>query len=220
MSDTLRDNIPHTSARHGLLVWLTGLSGSGKTTLAQTLQATWNTSHHPVMLLDGDVLRRGLCADLGFSEQDRSENMRRVAHVAELFLQQGFLVLAAFISPLEQDRARVRQIIGASRMLEVYVSCSLQECERRDVKGLYRRARAGEIPAFTGISAPYEAPQSPDLILDTETQNTASCVRQLHHTIQARLQIPPGPLEAVQDLSREDGGTTRGSAESRVRWNS
>jgi adenylyl-sulfate kinase len=196
MSDTLRD-IPHTSPQHGLLVWLTGLSGSGKTTLAQALQTAWGTSHKPVMLLDGDVLRRGLCADLGFSEQDRAENMRRVAHVAELFLQQGFLVLAAFISPLEADRARVRQIVGTSRMLEVYVSCSLQECERRDVKGLYRRARAGEIPAFTGISAPYEAPQAPDLVLDTETLNPASCVRLLHQTIEARLQALAGPLEAA-----------------------
>jgi adenylylsulfate kinase len=195
MSDTRQGNIPHTPASHGLLVWLTGLSGSGKTTLAQALQAAWSASHQPVMLLDGDVLRRGLCADLGFSEQDRAENMRRVAHVAELFLQQGFLVLAAFISPLEADRARVRQIVGESQMLEVYVRCSLQECERRDVKGLYRRARAGEIPAFTGISAPYEAPQTPDLILDTENGNTANCVHLLHQTILTKLQTPAGPRE-------------------------
>lgn len=198
MSDIRQDDLHRTSARHGLLVWLTGLSGSGKTTLAQALQAAWSTSHQPVMLLDGDVLRRGLCADLGFSEQDRAENMRRVAHVAELFLQQGFLVLAAFISPLEADRARVRQIVGTSQMLEVYVRCSLQECERRDVKGLYRRARAGEIPAFTGISAPYEVPQAPDLILDTENGNTANCVHLLHQTILAKLQMPAEPREPAR----------------------
>lgn len=187
----MQEPLLHASSRHGLLVWLTGLSGSGKTTLAQSLHAQWPDAHRPVMLLDGDVLRRGLCADLGFSEQDRAENMRRVGHVSELFLQQGFIVLAAFISPLEQDRMRVRQIVGASHMLEVYVRCSLQECERRDVKGLYRRARAGTIPAFTGISAPYEVPQVPDLVLDTEHHDLATCTRQALNAIRARLQNPP-----------------------------
>lgn len=180
----------NTAEKRGLLVWLTGLSGSGKTTLAQALHIHFEGLPQPVMLLDGDILRRGLCADLGFSEQDRAENMRRVGHVAELFLQQGFLVLAAFISPLEQDRARIRQIVGTDRMLEIHVRCSLQECERRDVKGLYQRARAGEIPAFTGISAPYEAPQTPDLVLDTEHLDVASCTQQALSAIRARLQQP------------------------------
>lgn len=183
----MQESNPHAPGQRGLLIWLTGLSGAGKTTLAQALHQYFSGLPQPAILLDGDILRRGLCADLGFSPRDRAENMRRVGHVAELFLQQGFLVLAAFISPLEQDRTCVRRIVGEASMLEVYLRCSLVECERRDVKGLYRRARAGEVTAFTGISAPYEVPQTPHLVLDTEHLDLTSCLQQAVTAIQARL---------------------------------
>lgn len=196
---TLSPSGSETQSPGGLLVWLTGLSGSGKTTLAQAIERECLHAGR-TLLLDGDLLRKGLCADLGFSEADRHENMRRVGHVASLFLQQEFLVLAAFISPLEQDRQRVRQIVGPARMLEIYVKCSLEECERRDVKGLYRRARAGEIPSFTGISAPYEAPAQPDLVVDTEHSGIEACAGQVIHAIQARLAVCARPAPARQQL--------------------
>ncbi len=165
ISTVLRTVLMENSGRPARVVWLSGLSGAGKTTLADALSL--RLREQGVAQLDGDELRRGLCADLGFCDHSRAENLRRAAHVARLMSDAGLTVVCAFISPLERDRRQVREILG-ERLLEVFVDTSLAECERRDPKGLYRRARAGEIPAFTGVSAPFEAPTSSDLVLRTE----------------------------------------------------
>ena len=156
----------------GAIFWLTGLSGSGKSTIASTVNRALFERGYSATVLDGDNLRHGLCADLGFSDADRKENIRRAAHVARLFAENGFVVLASFISPTRADRDAARAIAGSGEIAftEVYVEASLEACERRDPKGLYKRARAGEIPRFTGVDSPYEPPTSPELTLSTETQ--------------------------------------------------
>ena len=149
-----------------LVIWFTGLSGSGKTTLASHLQASLLKKGFKTYLLDGDVLRTGLNVDLGFSAPDRTENIRRAAEVARLFSQAGFIVLATFISPFEKDRIKAKEIIG-SDFLEVFVECPIEICEKRDPKGLYKKARAGMIKDFTGISSPYEHPTKPAIVIST-----------------------------------------------------
>lgn len=165
------------SRRYGMsrTVWLTGLSGSGKSTLALALSDSLQLQGLACVVLDGDVLRHSLCRNLGFSAADRSENIRRVAQVASLFNQAGAMAIVAMISPMVADRDNARSILGAHRMLEVYLSTPLEVCERRDPKGLYRRARAGEITDFTGISAPYQAPCQAQLVLDTGQLPLAEC---------------------------------------------
>ena len=148
-------------------IWLTGLSGSGKSTLANEMEKRLNIAGKHTMLLDGDNIRMGLNRDLGFSERDRAENLRRVAEVAKLMNDAGLIVLAAFISPFEADRCRAREIVGAENFVEIYVSTPLEVCEKRDVNGLYKRARSGEISNFTGISSPYEKPQHSQIEIDT-----------------------------------------------------
>ena len=148
-------------------LWFTGLSGSGKSTLANEIEKRLFSMGKHTMLLDGDNIRMGLNKNLGFKEQDRIENIRRVAEVAKLMNDAGLIVLTAFISPFAQDRERARDIIGDEDFIEIYVSTSLEDCEKRDVKGLYKKARNGEIPNFTGICSPYEAPVNPDIIIDT-----------------------------------------------------
>jgi len=150
------------------VIWFTGLSGSGKTTLATLLEEKLRAKSFHTTLLDGDVIRRGLNKDLGFSDADRRENIRRIAEVSKLFIDSGVIVLSAFISPYEADRAMVREIIGKENMIEVFVDCQLEVCERRDVKGLYKKARAGQLPGFTGISSPYERPSAPDVVIATD----------------------------------------------------
>ncbi|HEX3582901.1 MAG TPA: adenylyl-sulfate kinase [Thermoanaerobaculia bacterium] len=147
----------------GAVVWLTGLSGSGKTTVAEALGAQLNRAGHTAYVLDGDRLRNGLNADLGFSPNDRAENIRRAGEVAALFADAGMIAIAAFISPYREGRENARRAAGRERFFEVFLDTPLEECERRDVKGLYRRARGGEIADFTGVSAPYEPPAAPDL---------------------------------------------------------
>ncbi|WGT61702.1 adenylyl-sulfate kinase [Variovorax paradoxus] len=147
-------------------LWLTGLSGAGKTTLAKALAQTLEDSGRRCVVLDGDALRLGLNRDLGFSPAERSENIRRTAEVARLMNDAGLLVVAALISPLRVDRAQARLIVGARRFFEIHVSTPLDVCEAADVKGLYRKARLGELAQFTGVSAPYEAPEGPSLAID------------------------------------------------------
>jgi len=147
-------------------LWLTGLSGAGKTTLARTLAQTLNDSSRRCAVLDGDALRCGLNRDLGFGPDDRSENIRRTAEVARLMNDAGLIVVAALISPLRVDRARASAIVGARHFLEIHVSTPLDVCEAADVKGLYRKARRGELSQFTGVSAPYEVPEAPRLAID------------------------------------------------------
>ncbi|MDM4767550.1 adenylyl-sulfate kinase [Pelomonas sp. SE-A7] len=169
-----------------LTVWLTGLSGSGKSTLARELLAQRLFAGEQVAVLDGDVLRAGLCKDLGFSTADRHENIRRVAEVARLMNDAGVTVICALISPLRADRQMARQIIGREAFVEVHVAASLEACERRDPKGLYKKARAGQIPMFTGIDSPYEEPESPDLVLDTDEQTLGDSVLRLLAVVQGR----------------------------------
>ena len=149
------------------LIWLTGLSGSGKTTLALRLEQFFFCKGFKVFVLDGDNVRTGLCKDLGFSEEDRKENLRRVGEVARLMLEAGLIVISAFISPSKEDRMAIRTIVGEERFIEVFVNCTVEECEKRDVKGLYAKARKGIIPNFTGVSAPYDQPLLPDVEVRT-----------------------------------------------------
>lgn len=148
-------------------IWLTGLSGSGKSTIANALEVALLAHGKHTFLLDGDNMRMGLCRDLGFSDQDREENIRRVAEVARLFVDAGLIVITAFISPFRNDRALARTIIGEEAFVEVFVDTPLEECERRDPKGLYGKARAGLIKNFTGIDSTYEPPEAPDLSIET-----------------------------------------------------
>ena len=158
-------------------LWFTGLSGAGKSTVAYALEKRLIDTGHTCMVLDGDNIRHGLNQDLGFSPRDRSENIRRVAEVARLFNEAGLIVITAFISPYRADRDLARRIIGEDRFIETFVAAPLDECERRDTKGLYAKARAGQIPEFTGVSAPYEQPESPGLILDTKTHSVEDLVQ-------------------------------------------
>lgn len=164
----------------GTIVWFTGLSGSGKSTLATALEARLLEEGRPAFVLDGDNVRHGLCADLGFDDASRRENVRRVAHVSALFAQAGVVVLTAFISPFRAERALARSLVPAGAFLEVHVATPLEECERRDPKGLYGRARSGQIPNFTGIDSPYEAPESPELTIDTTGRTLEALVEVVH----------------------------------------
>lgn len=165
------------SGHKAVTVWCTGLSGSGKSTIAQKVEAELFATGRPIYRLDGDNLRLGLNGNLGFSLQDRSENIRRTAEVAKLFNDAGISVICSLISPLAEDRERARKIIGAESFLEVFVSTPLEECERRDPHGLYKKARAGELTSFTGIDSPYEAPTSPALVVDTSKQTVEASVQ-------------------------------------------
>ncbi len=178
-----RDDRQKITGHKGATVWFTGLSGSGKSTIAVAVEkALWDRGVASYVL-DGDNIRHGLNSDLGFSPEDRTENIRRIGEVAKLFTDAGVVNLTAFISPYRADRDRVRGIMAAGDFIEVHVDCPIEECERRDVKGLYAKARAGKIPEFTGISAPYEAPEKPELVLRTaelsEEQSVAKVLEYL-----------------------------------------
>ena len=149
------------------ILWFTGLSGSGKSTLAHAVEDRLYEMACRTYVLDGDNVRHGLCGDLGFSDQDRVENIRRVGEVAKLFTEAGVITLTAFISPFIADRDRVRGLVKDGDFIEIYCQCALEVCESRDVKGLYKKARAGEIPEFTGINSPYEEPKNAEIIVDT-----------------------------------------------------
>ena len=156
------------NGHRGGLFWFTGLSGAGKSTLAHSVEENLHQQGYRTFVLDGDNVRHGLCADLSFSDDDRKENIRRIGHMAMLYVEAGIVVLTAFISPFRADRENVRKIAGPD-FHEIYCKCSLDVCEERDVKGLYKRARAGEIADFTGISSPYEEPDNSELTVDTES---------------------------------------------------
>ena len=161
------------------LVWFTGLSGAGKSTIAHAVEERLYSQGCRTFVFDGDNVRHGLCADLGFSPAHRAENLRRIGEMCKLFLEAGIISLAAFISPLAADRATLRRMFALGEFFEIYCKCSLEICEARDTKGIYQRARRGALPDFTGISAPYEAPEQPDLILHTATQSLDECVAQV-----------------------------------------
>lgn len=168
------------------LIWLTGLSGSGKTTLAGGLEAALFKQGFHTYALDGDNVRQGLCKDLGFSERDRAENIRRIGEVASLMLDAGLIVIASFISPFRREREMVREMLESGEFVEVYLSAPLAVCEERDPKGLYQKARTGEIGNFTGISSPYEAPEAPDVIIDSSVQSLDESVTRVLDELRRR----------------------------------
>ncbi len=170
--------------QRGRVFWMVGLSGSGKSTLARTAEQTLHQQGKLTMLLDGDNLRAGVNSNLGFSAQDRTENIRRAAEVAKLFAQCGIITICSLISPTEEVRAQARSIIGEA-FVEVYIQCPLEVCEQRDVKGLYAKARRGEIKDFTGISAPFEPPAKADIVLNTAAQSLEDCHQVLVDNISA-----------------------------------
>ncbi len=162
-----------------VILWFTGLSGAGKSTLAHAVEKALFDKGCRTFVFDGDNVRHGLCADLGFTTEDRQENIRRIGEMSKLFLEAGVITLTAFISPFQADRNRVRDLVRNDEFIEVYCKADLDVCESRDVKGLYAKARRGEIKDFTGISSPYEPPQHPELILDTGVKTLGACVSQV-----------------------------------------
>jgi len=173
------------NGHRGAVLWFTGLSGAGKSTLAHAVEERLYAMGAHTFVIDGDNVRHGLCADLTFSDADRVENIRRVGEVAGLFVEAGVLTLTAFISPFHNDRAKVREILGDD-FIEVHCDTALDVCEARDVKGLYQRARAGEIADFTGISSPYEAPEKPEIRVDTGAGELSDCVQQVMDYLMAQ----------------------------------
>ncbi|MBF0625241.1 MAG: adenylyl-sulfate kinase [Magnetococcales bacterium] len=195
-----RQDRERKNGHRGLIIWFTGLSGSGKSTLAQAVEARLHREDFHTYTLDGDNMRHGLCADLGFSNEDRIENIRRIGEVARLFVDGGNIVLAAFISPFASDRQKVRNLVDPGSFFEVHCNCSLEICESRDIKGLYRKARAGQIRDFTGISSPYEVPRNPELILDTGASTVETCVEQVFEAVRERVRL--GEAMALRDANR------------------
>ena len=173
----------HTS----FLIWITGLSGSGKSTIANALEVKLHENGVNTYLLDGDNIRNKINKDLKFSPEDRKENIRRISEISNLFMDAGLVVLAAFVSPYRQDREYVKEIVGQDNIINVYVNTSLEECERRDIKGLYKKARAGEIKNFTGVNAPYEAPINPDVEINTEKISIEESVEKIMITVNKKL---------------------------------
>ncbi|UEX90323.1 adenylyl-sulfate kinase [Staphylococcus ratti] len=172
------------------VLWFTGLSGSGKSTLSVALEKALFERGINTYRLDGDNVRHGLNQNLGFSPEDRQENIRRIAEVSKLMIDAGLLTLTAFISPYKEDRAHAREIVESSEFIEIYTKASIETCESRDPKGLYQKARRGDIPEFTGISAPYEAPESPEITIDTEQQTIEEAVNTILHYLEVHEYIP------------------------------
>lgn len=183
------------NGHRGAILWFTGLSGSGKSTLAHAVEEVLHQRGCRTFVLDGDNIRHGLCSDLGFSNKDRVENIRRIGEVTKLFMEAGVIVLTAFISPYRADRKCVRDMFDRNDFIEIYCDASIEICEARDIKGLYKKARAGQLAEFTGISAPYEAPETPDLTVNTGTASLDFCVEQVMKEIISRgicaLQLDP-----------------------------
>jgi adenylylsulfate kinase len=185
---TDRENV---LGQRGVTIWLTGLSGSGKSTIAVAAEHALVERGRLAYVLDGDNVRHGLNSNLGFSPEDRTENIRRIGEVAKLFTDAGVIVFSSFISPYRADRDAVRALMEPGDFVEVLVDATVETCESRDVKGLYQKARAGEIPEFTGISAPYEAPEKPEITLDTNTQSIEESVQQVLEHLESKGYLAP-----------------------------
>ncbi len=168
------------------ILWFTGLSGAGKSTLANAVEDALHNMGTRTYVLDGDNIRHGLCKDMGFSDADRKENIRRIGEVSKLFVDAGTVALTAFISPFRSDRDAVRELVPEGDFIEIYCKCSLDVCEERDPKGLYKKARAGEIPEFTGISSPYEEPLNPEITVETDKQSLGESVEQVIDALRER----------------------------------
>lgn len=197
MPDTPRNIVRHEGVitrqdrenllgQKGCVAWFTGLSGSGKSTVARAAEELLTKDGRLVYVLDGDNVRHGLCSDLGFSDEDRTENIRRIGHVAQILADAGAIVLTAFISPFRADRQKVREVVGENEFLEVFVDAPIEVCESRDPKGLYKKARAGDIPEFTGISSPYEPPEQPALQLPTGQLSLDECAASVRDMLHKR----------------------------------
>ena len=171
-----RENL---NGHKGAILWLTGLSGSGKSTLAHAVEEELHKMDMHTFVLDGDNIRQGLCKDLGFSDKDRTENIRRIGEVSKLMVDAGIIVLTAFISPFRKDRQIARDLVQKGDFIEIFCKAPLDICEQRDPKGLYKKARAGQIPEFTGISSPYEEPENAELIIETGNKSVDECVEQI-----------------------------------------
>lgn len=185
-----RERRQQLNGHRSAAIWFTGLSGSGKSTLAHAVEERLYRMKCRTFVLDGDNVRHGLCGDLGFSEDSRKENIRRIGEVVKLFVEAGMITLTAFISPFSADRLRARQLLEPGDFIEVYCRCPLEICESRDVKRIYQRARAGMIHDFTGISSPYEEPEQPELVVDTGTTPLEQCVAQVIGDLYDRGIIP------------------------------
>ena len=171
------------------VIWFTGLSGSGKSTLAGQLETYFHNQGYSTYILDGDNIRSGLNNDLDFSDGSRKENIRRIAEVSKLFVDAGVIVLTAFISPFKEDRQSARDLVGDDSFIEVHVDCPLEVCEQRDVKGLYKKARAGEIKHFTGIDSPFEEPEHPEVRVNTAERSLDDCLKQLIENIEPKIRL-------------------------------
>jgi adenylyl-sulfate kinase len=186
---TSRSDYENRNGHKGKVIWFTGLSGSGKSTLANELNTYLFQQGKYSYILDGDNTRLGINHDLTFSDADRTENNRRIAEIAKLFVETGSIVLCSFISPFEKDRLLSKEILGQEDYFEVFVDCSLEECEKRDVKGMYKLARKGELESFTGISSPYEIPTNPNLEVNTEKNTLDYCLNQLIPSVEALITL-------------------------------
>jgi len=192
-----RSDREQQNGHSGFILWFTGLSGAGKSTLANRVEEILFRNRCRSYVLDGDNVRHGLCSDLGFSKVDRRENIRRIGETAKLFMDAGFIVLTAFISPFKEDRDLVRALVAEGDFIEVYCNTPLDVCEQRDTKGLYRKARLGEIPGFTGISSPYEAPYDPEIEIFTGRDGLEECSATVVDYLQSQGKLP--------DLTRSRG---------------
>ncbi|HRI88617.1 MAG TPA: adenylyl-sulfate kinase [Candidatus Hydrogenedentes bacterium] len=185
-ADITKEDREKQNGHKAVVIWFTGLSGSGKSTLAHSVEGALYSKGCRTYVLDGDNVRHGLNKDLGFSPADREENIRRIGEVANLFTQGGLITMTAFISPYRADRDKARQIAGEGNFIEVYVKCALDVCEDRDPKGLYKKAREGKIPEFTGISAPYEEPDNAELVVDTGAESLEESTKKVLAALQER----------------------------------
>jgi len=181
-----RDRRNQSNHHKSTVIWFTGLSGAGKSTLAHVLEEKLFNMGCSTYVLDGDNVRHGLSSNLDFSDHDRKENIRRIGEVSKLMLEAGVIVMTAFISPFREDRSEVRKLIPQGDFIEIYCKASLVVCERRDVKGLYKRARAGEIKNYTGIDSPYEAPKNPELIIDTDKESLEESVSKIYSFLELK----------------------------------
>lgn len=181
-----RERRNQSNNHQSVVLWFTGLSGSGKSTLAHVLEEKLFNKGCKTLVLDGDNVRHGLNSNLDFSDDDRKENIRRIGEVAKLMLESGLIVMTAFISPFREDRVAVRNLISNSDFIEIYCKASLKTCEARDIKGLYKRARAGEIKNYTGIDSPYEAPDNPELIIDTDKETLDESVSKIYSFLERK----------------------------------
>ena len=186
-----RERRQQQNNHQSVILWFTGLSGAGKSTLAHCVEEALHQMGCRTFVLDGDNIRHGLCGDLGFSIDDRSENIRRIAEVAKLMMEAGVITFTAFISPFRSEREKARLIFPHGEFLEIYCKCPLEVCEQRDVKGLYKKARQGVVKDFTGISSPYEEPLNPELVVDTAADSLENCTRQVVELLKERGIISP-----------------------------